>query len=233
MASESNSESGSPRSSPEQLPKTSVVETSDDNSVAAPESSDPTALSTADTAATDNTTTGTWQAVWSPQHNAYYFYNPSTQETTWINPLQPVDADAGATVSSLPDTSLMSGTVSSGPARAEIQAAAAKAAGIDPSLAYLDPTLSSAPGVSALGYVYTAKFNARTGAFTKPDARDPTHVSEYERAKRMSEFYFDVHAWEREVEQRKQLEQQQEADGSARKRKRPTKADLVSAIHSW
>ena len=32
--------------------------------------------------------TTTWQAIFAPQYNTYYFYNPVTQETTWINPLQ-------------------------------------------------------------------------------------------------------------------------------------------------
>ena len=36
-----------------------------------------------------STTTATaWQAIFAPQYNTYYFYNPVTQETTWINPLQ-------------------------------------------------------------------------------------------------------------------------------------------------
>ncbi|EUC61458.1 WW domain protein [Rhizoctonia solani AG-3 Rhs1AP] len=30
-----------------------------------------------------------WQAVWSPAHNAYYFFNSRTSETTWVNPLDP------------------------------------------------------------------------------------------------------------------------------------------------
>ena len=60
--------------------------------------------------------------------------------------------------------------------------AAAEAAGIDPSLAYLDPSLVGGP-VAAGGSApntFTAKFNARTGAFTAGDARDPGHLSEYE-----------------------------------------------------
>jgi hypothetical protein len=93
-------------------------------------------------------------------------------------------------------------------------------------LAYLDPSLASIPGAHPAGFKYTAKFNARTGAFAKPDARDPTHLSEYERAKRMSEFYFDVGAWEKDVEERKK-EEAEEAEGSGKKRKRPTKKDLV------
>lgn len=41
----------------------------------------------------------------------------------------------------------------------------------------------------------------------------------------MSEFYFDVGAWE---SQRDQQQQEEEAEG--KKRKRPSKKDLVSAV---
>jgi len=98
---------------------------------------------------------------------------------------------------------------------------AAAAQGIDPSLAFLDPSLAAGPS-GAAGYSYSAKFNARTGTFAKPDGRDPTHLSEYERAKRMSEVYFDVGAWEQDVERRKKEEEEE----GGRKRKRPSKKDL-------
>ena len=110
--------------------------------------------------------------------------------------------------------------------RSALQAAAA-AQGIDPSLAHLDPSLAASTSASPAAFTYTAKFNARTGAFTRPDGRDPNHVSEYERARRMSEAYFDVGQWEQDVEQRNA---QEEAEG--KKRKRPTKKDLVSE-HAW
>ncbi|KAH9941084.1 uncharacterized protein BXZ73DRAFT_42220 [Epithele typhae] len=164
-----------------------------------------------------------WQAVWSPAHNMYYFYNSVTHETTWTNPLQP-SAEAGpSTVTVAQDTAETAGASSSAVAAGgfDIYAAAA-AQGIDPALAHLDPSLASAGSAPGAG-TYTAKFNSRTGAFTRPDGRDPTHLSEYERAKRMSEFYFDVNAWEQEVEQRK-LEEAQEEE--SKKRKRPSKKDL-------
>jgi hypothetical protein len=101
---------------------------------------------------------------------------------------------------------------------------AAAAQGIDPSLAHLDPSLAgpSAPGGA---YNYSARFNAHTGTFTRPDGRDPTHLSEYERMKRMSSVYFNMEQWEQEVAQRKQQEDEDAANG--KKRKRPTKKDLV------
>ena len=215
---------------------------------------------------TSTPSSGSWQAIWSPAHSAYYFFNSSTQETTWVNPLQPPSAASGdndATSSttapsmstpapgsgSAPSTSTggsdnpnapqegdpSSSSSASGatpvPASiAQIYALqeAAAAQGIDPSLAYLDPSLagaSSVPGSSSGAYNFTAKFNAHTGAFTRPDGRDPTHLSEFERMKRMSSVYFNMEQWEQEVEQRKEREDNDAANG--KKRKRPTKKDLV------
>lgn len=175
---------------------------------------------------------GDWQAVWSPAHNAYYFYNAKTQETTWVNPLEQTNPSGSATSPSPTDaTAAASGSTSTSIPSSlqslyDLQAAAA-AQGIDPSLAHLDPSLAAGPSAPSQ-FTYTAKFNSRTGAFAKPDARDPTHLSEYERAKRMSEFYFDVGQWEQDVEARKLQEEQEEAEG--KKRKRPTKKDLVRAV---
>ncbi|KAI0795470.1 hypothetical protein C8Q75DRAFT_791270 [Abortiporus biennis] len=176
---------------------------------------------------------GDWQAIWSPAHNAYYFYNSTTQQTTWTNPLQPssaVDSIPGPSSatsgrSTSPEEEASAGTTSAADTPAAIKAlydlqAAAIAQGIDPALAHLDPSIIAGPSNPA-AFTYTAKFNSRTGTFAKPDGRDPSHLSEYERAKRMSEFYFDVGAWEKDVETRKAEE---EAEG--KKRKRPSKKDL-------
>lgn len=161
---------------------------------------------------------GTWQAIWAPMQNAYYFYNSVTNETTWMNPLQPQPTTDNADTSQAgASTSYLPASTSSTMYTAQ---AAAEAAGIDPSLAYLDPSLGL-PGSTPAG-TFTAKFNARTGAFARVDARDPSHLSESERAKRMSEVYFDVGAWEKELEQR-----QAEEEGNGKKRKRPSKKDLV------
>ena len=86
------------------------------------------------------------------------------------------------------------------------------------------PGSSSSSGA----YNFTAKFNAHTGAFARPDGRDPTHLSEYERMKRMSSVYFNMEQWEQEVAQRKGQEEEDAANG--KKRKRPTKKDLVGCL---
>ncbi len=180
---------------------------------------------------------GVWQAVWSPAHNAYYFYNAVTQETTWTNPLEQSSTTSQHSGSAEPEesgpvasTSTPASTASPGPSAATAQLyalqAAAAAQGIDPSLAFLDPSLAAGTSgpTNPAAYSYTAKFNARTGTFARPDARDPGHLSEYERMKRMNEVFFDQAQWEQ------QLAQQKEEEEVGKKRKKPTKKDLVSVI---
>ena len=195
---------------------------------------------------------GDWQAIWSPAHTAYYFYNSTTRETTWVNPLQTgqqqqqvgdldpkgkgKEKDTGETdgdddKAEGRDTGGEDQGAAAGPStnatttmpaltQWEQMQSNAIAQGIDPSLAYLDPSLAAGPSLPS--GAFTARFNARTGAFTATDGRDPTHLSEYERAKRMSQFYFDVSAWEKELEQRDIAEEER------KKKRKPTKKDLVS-----
>jgi len=185
-----------------------------------------------------------WQAIFSPQHNAYYFYNIETQETTWENPLLP-SASSSSTSTPGPSmdpthTSSDDPTAGSTNQYAALQAAAF-AAGIDPSLAHLDPSLlsslpsSSATSAQGLPPSFTAKFNARTGQFTRPDGRDPTHLSEHARMTRMSEFYFDVKGWEDELAQRGGSlmgTNGEEGVEGGKRRKRPSKKDLVGVFVS-
>ena len=203
---------------------------------------------------------GDWQAIWSPAHNAYYFYNSATRETTWVNPFQQGQQQAGDSKGKGKerDTSEIDGDGDDGDdddgetegqdkdddddddeeqrdvagpstnATAITQAqtqweqmqANALAQGIDPQLAHLDPSLATGPSLPS--GAFAARFNARTGAFTAVDGRDPSHLSEYERAKRMSQFYFDVGAWEEELAQRDTAEEER------KKKRKPTKKDLVS-----
>lgn len=205
------------------LATTEASKSPEPEAAAGPSTSTPAPAPTAPAVGVPTASAGDWQAVWSQPHNAYYFYNAATQETTWTNPLEANAPSASAAAAPDASTSQPSAAVSSLYALQE----AAAAQGIDPSLAYLDPSLAAGPS-NPSAFTYTAKFNARTGAFARPDARDPTHLSEYERAKRMSEAYFDVNQWEQDVAQQKEEE---EAEG--KKRKRPTKKDLVRAISYW
>ncbi|KAH9167029.1 hypothetical protein EDB89DRAFT_1999420 [Lactarius sanguifluus] len=239
----SNPPSKSPSPSPaskEQSPSSDKDEVQEVNQEGAndnplPSNAEPQAPSSSTSASPPSS--GHWQAIWSPSHNAYYFYNTTTQETTWVNPLQPsasasssLPASASASVTPPIAQEGASSGSSSGATHVPASVAqiyalqeAAAAQGIDPSLAHLDPTLAgpSAPGSA---YNFAARFNAHTGAFTKPDGRDPTHLSEYERMKRMSSVYFNMDQWEHEVAERTKQEEEDEANG--KKRKRPTKKDL-------
>ncbi|KAJ3501248.1 hypothetical protein NLJ89_g9427 [Agrocybe chaxingu] len=177
-----------------------------------------------------------WQAVYAPQYNAYYFYNSVTQETTWTNPLQPQSSTSQTTLASAASTdepateTNAEASTSTGPPQTAAQAryaalqAAAAQQGIDPLLAHLDPTLLTPADLPT----FTARFNARTGKFAPDSSRTPGHLSEYERAKRMSEFYFDVNKWEEQLAERGGSNMAEEGDegGSGKKRKRPTKKDL-------
>nr|GAT44438.1 predicted protein [Mycena chlorophos] len=176
-------------------------------------------------AATAAASSTAWQAIYSPQHNAYYFYNTETQETTWTNPLQ-AGAEAsgsGSAPQQQQDAAAAAAASSIDPRYAAMQNAA-MAQGIDPALAYLDPSFAGSASTSAglPAGSFQARFNARTGQFTAMDGRTPDHMSEYERAKRMSTVFFDVEAWEKSVAADKAAED--EAGG--RKRKRPSKKDL-------
>ena len=168
---------------------------------------------------------GEWQTAYSPSHNAWYFFNIRTGETTWTNPLQ--DPNAVPSTSQLP-LDLSSDTTQGAPSSITTttitpMGQAAFEQGIDPELAHLVPSLAYGPLSTGPG-TYSARFNVHTGKFTAADGRDPSHVSEYARAQRMSAVFFDVQEWEAEVAKRKADE---DLEGPRRKKK-PTKADLVS-----
>ncbi|KIO11228.1 hypothetical protein M404DRAFT_994893 [Pisolithus tinctorius Marx 270] len=205
--------------------KVKVRSTSPDTGDAQSSSASDTAPSSTDAGATPASSgtlsAGAWQAIYSPQHGAYYFHNTETRETTWVNPIQQPSAGPSSSTSSDPNDSKNTNHNPYDPNSLE---ARAMAAGIDPSLAHLDPSLAL-PAHATPGGAFTARFNARTGAFTAADGRTPQHLSEYERMKRMSEFYFDTSAWEKEVEER-----QREEGEVGKKRKRPSKKDLVSVM---
>lgn len=168
---------------------------------------------------------GEWQTAYSAPHNAWYFFNVRTGETTWTNPIQDPNAVASTSQPPLDPSSDIAQGASSSTTTTTVtpMGQAALEQGIDPDLAYLDPSLAYGPHSAGPG-TYSARFNAHTGKFTAADGRDPSHVSEYARAQRMSAVFFDVQGWEADVAKRKA---QEDLEGPRRKKK-PTKADLVS-----
>ncbi|KDN44278.1 hypothetical protein RSAG8_05542, partial [Rhizoctonia solani AG-8 WAC10335] len=170
-----------------------------------------------------------WQAIWSPAHNAYYFFNARTSETTWVNPLDP---SASAASSSTPATQ----PEAQPPAEPEPNETTtgekpppdlSYLGGIDPELAYLDPALA-VPPAGAKGPVptFSARFGARDGKFTAMDGRRPEHLSEAARAQRMGAVYYDTEAWEKEIAERDAKEKADAEAGLGDKRKRVTKTDI-------
>jgi WW domain len=155
---------------------------------------------------------------------------------------QPSSSSSPSLIQQQPSTTITAPSSSSFPSPSSHPTlpTAAQLGGIDPELAFLDPSLAYTTGgpnrgINTTGPVptFTAKFNARSGRFAGGDARDPNHVSEYERAKRMSEAYFDVDSWKNQVEEREQAQKRaaEQGEDPNAKRKKPTKADLVR-IHS-
>ncbi|KAG8723151.1 hypothetical protein FRC09_004545 [Ceratobasidium sp. 395] len=171
-----------------------------------------------------------WQAIWAPTHNAYYFYNSRTAETTWVNPLDPSSSASTSTPQPQAQTQPEPQTDKSKQDEAKPEEAPRDLSylnGIDPELAYLDPTLA-VPSGGAKGPVptFSARFGARSGKFTAMDGRQPEHLSEAARAQRMSSVYFDTAAWEREIAERDAKAKADDEAGVGDKRKRVTKADI-------
>ncbi|KAG8907430.1 hypothetical protein FRC00_011835, partial [Tulasnella sp. 408] len=176
----------------EPQPTTTKHDDGDDKESGEEDSSEPVAGSSKDgaTPGTAAQAQKDWQAVWAPAYNAYYFYNTETKETTWTNPLQPPTEGQPAT-QNLPTSSgkdaLTEDPVPSSSRGVQSSTLIPNEAvlnGIDPALAYLDPTLYATRAGGAPPNTFSAKFNARTGRFTS-DNRDPSYLSEAERAKRM------------------------------------------------
>ncbi|KAG9047141.1 hypothetical protein FS837_002924 [Tulasnella sp. UAMH 9824] len=244
--------SGSEREDEPQPTSTKHDDGDDKESGEEEDSSEPIAGSSKDgaTPATAAQAQNEWQAVWAPTYNAYYFYNTRTKETTWTNPLLP--PTEGQAVTENPPTSSDKDAVTEGPEPSSSRGVKSSTLvpdeavlnGIDPALAYLDPTLYATRAGGAPPNTFSAKFNARTGRFTAmSDSRDPSYLSEAERAKRMSSVFFDVDKWEADVASRKSKEAEEAAAGAGDKRKRPTKAELErwkeakkrkkQAKHAW
>ncbi|KAG8697605.1 hypothetical protein FRC11_014973 [Ceratobasidium sp. 423] len=170
-----------------------------------------------------------WQAIWSPAHNAYYFFNARTSETTWVNPLEPSASAASTSTSTTqaPTEPTTEPEPKESTTEEKPPPDLSYLNGIDPELAYLDPTLA-VPSAGSKGPVptFTARFGARDGKFTAMDGRRPEHLSEAARAQRMGAVYYDTEAWEREIAERDAKAKADAEAGIGDKRKRVTKADI-------
>lgn len=159
-----------------------------------------------------------WQAIWSAAHNAYYFWNATNGETTWVNPLDP-QASSSASASALAPAPTQHTSEGDEPIDGDL----------DPDLAFLDPTLyaaarAGASAASSSGYQSRGTFNRLTGRFMPApgaDAPDEDAINAQAlRAKRQMGHYFDVDEWERAKER------DAENGGKRKSSHHPTKKEL-------
>lgn len=162
-----------------------------------------------------------WQAVWSPERSAWYFWNTETQEVTWTNPLAPKSESSGSQPP-LPNEPAPSSSKLPLPPRPKLVNGLPE---IDPALAHLVPPEQRDATTAAL----SAAFTARTGRAATDAGYGFAHLDEYNRVKRFSEHYFDVEGWEKQRAMEGLKRQAEEAAGIVRETK-ITKKDMVSLL---
>ena len=161
--------------------------------------------------------------------NAYFFHNSKTKQITWDNPVRrrpPHPADPQL------DPNAANATPGGSSAPTPLKPSR-DLGGIDPDLAYLDPTLAHGPRAQIAGG-FAARFNARTGKFEGDPNRNPDSVSEFTRQRKKEEFYFDVgaHDSQRAKEQMERIAQGASADSDeeadrAQARTRPSRRNAA------
>ncbi|WWD19154.1 hypothetical protein CI109_103612 [Kwoniella shandongensis] len=175
-----------------------------------------------------------WQAVWSPEQNAWYFWNTKTGEVSWTNPLDP---STSTSASETPNPPLPNEApplpAEQPPYPSSVPAASSSSSNfggipeIDPALAFLlSPAQRAGLGGPSDGGIQSAAFNARTGRFTPQGYEyNVDHLDEYNRSKRMNNHYFDVEKWERERAEENAKRKREEESGVGGKKK-ITKKDM-------
>lgn len=182
--------------------------------------------------------------------NKYYFWNKATNKTTWKNPFPDAEAapatdEQNASMAAIGDIVQATGPAANGaassstakPAVANAQtsatpATAADFGGIDPDLAYLDPSLAGRAGGPS-GASFQARFNARTGRFQGDPTMNPDRVSDVERAKRQNQFYFDYTNWEKTLGAQQEEANRKRAAGELvpedeAKRRKPSAKEMAA-----
>ncbi|GAA5907600.1 hypothetical protein JCM8208_000014 [Rhodotorula glutinis] len=178
-----------------------------DDSPAQPDTDDPQASAPPVAPPTD-----AWQAVFSQDANAWYFWNAATGETTWTNPRDAPPSTTAAAPSTSASTSAGPSSASPAPAPAASSTTDTPAADpssalpdIDPDLAWLDPALAARQAQASGGSGASAhlaqkgRFHARTGRFMADPSVNPDRVSQFQRGHRQQEAYYDVQGWEQQL----------------------------------
>ncbi|KAM0746178.1 hypothetical protein T439DRAFT_140063 [Meredithblackwellia eburnea MCA 4105] len=148
--------------------------------------------------------TNGWQAVWSQEASAYYFWNEEQNITTWENPLAGLSPAASREDSK--------------------EVTKEDLGGIDPELAFLDPSLAQrTPATGAPSF--KAQFNSRTGRFQADPSMNPDRISEYSRGERQQQVFYDTKGWQESLGGRG-IKRAADEDGLANKKKVSSK-DVV------
>jgi hypothetical protein len=128
------------------------------------------------------------------------------------------------------DTPSTDGTKIDNTEAAALGPSAASFGGIDPDLAYLDPSLAGRARSAGGAGAYAARFNARTGRFEGDPNKNPDRVSDVQRAKRQNQFYFDYDGWQATLAQQQEQTTLKRAGGDLEdddsKRNRPSKKEM-------
>lgn len=177
-----------------------------------------------------STTTSVWTPVWDDNAQAYYWWNTETNETTWINPAEPVAEATESTPAETQPTATnpldflldridnvvkkkLDGQQDQNENEGQQDHYAQYHADNDPYYQQEDR------------YTAQAHFNSRTGRFTTQadaDRLNPDHLSIHARAKRQMQNYFDVDSY---TEQRN-AQRNMAADGRVNKKKPLTRKEV-------
>lgn len=129
-----------------------------------------------------------WQAIWDAQHQAYYFYNALTGQSTWTNPRVPP-------ATTLPPTLPTEATVYA-PGTDLPPPEGEGDPNYEPTYYQLahgitDPSAVTAEDIAST-YAATGTFNRFTGKWQA--GKNPENYNDENKSRRQMEFYFDVDA---------------------------------------
>ena len=134
-----------------------------------------------------------WQAIWDAQHQAYYFYNALTGQSTWTNPRVP---SATTLPPTLPTEGAEGAEYAPGMDQPPLEGEGEGDLGYEPTYYQLahgitDPSAVTAEDIAST-YTSTGSFNRFTGKWQA--GKNPENYNDENKSRRQMEFYFDVDA---------------------------------------
>ncbi|WWC90613.1 uncharacterized protein L201_005549 [Kwoniella dendrophila CBS 6074] len=181
-----------------------------------------------------------WQAIWAPEQNAWYFWNTKTGEVSWTNPLDPSDASGSIKQQQQPplpnEQPPLPSTSTSAYSQTNLGYGFGNHSNLNPGEPEIDEGLeylfgggggSNGGGSSNDPTLQKASFNARTGQFTSFNQNQrPEYLNEYNRSKRMNNYYFDVDEWEKQTQLENEKKRKLQESGVNPNEKKITKKDM-------